>query len=73
MVEKSTFSVDFDDFWTFDVNFWSFLVPKQAPGAYFFGVFLKTVILSKSCSRRCGTMVLEGQSLQKSVRRAIPN
>ena len=73
MVKKSTFSANFDDFWASDVDFWPFLVPKQAPGGYFFGVFLKTVILSKSCSRCGGSTVLEGQTLQKSIRRATPN
>ena len=55
------------------VDFWPFLLPKQVPGGYFFGVFSKTVILSKSCSRCGGSTVLEGQTLQKSIRRATPN
>ena len=34
---------------------------------------MKTVILSKSCSRCGGSTVLEGQTLRKSIRRATPN
>ena len=34
---------------------------------------MKTVILSKLCSRCGGSTVLEGQTLRKSVRRATPN
>ena len=55
------------------VEFRRFWVPKRVPGGYFFGVFSKTVILSKSCSRCGGSTVLEGQTLRKSVRRANPN
>ena len=73
MIKKSTFSANFVDFGVSDVDFQQFLVSKQVPGGYFFGVFLKTVILSKSCSRCGGSTVLEGQTLQKSVRRATPN
>ena len=73
MVKKSTFSVNFGDFGASDVDFWPFLVPKQIPGGYFFGVFLKTVILSKSCSRCGGSTVFKGQTLQKSIPRPTPN
>ena len=55
------------------VNFSPFLVPKQVPGGYFFGVVLKTVILSKSCSRCSGSTIFKGRALEKSVRRATPN
>ena len=48
-------------------------ITQQMPGDYVFGVFSKTVILSKSCSRCGGSTVLEGQTLQKSIRRATPN
>ena len=34
---------------------------------------MKTVILSKSCSRCGGSTIFKGQSFQKSVRRATPN
>ena len=43
------------------------------PGGYFFGVFWKTVILSKSCSCCGGSTIFKGRTLQKSVRRATPN
>ena len=49
------------------------MVSKQVPGGYFFGVFSKTVILSKSCSRCGGSTIFKGQTLQKSVQRATPN
>ena len=55
------------------VDFWPCLLPKQAPGGYFFGVFSKTVILSKSCSRLRNNRIFGGWTLQKSVRRATPN
>ena len=34
---------------------------------------MKTVILSKSCSRCGGSTILKGQTLQKSIRRVAPN
>ena len=34
---------------------------------------MKTVILSKSCSRCGGSTIFKGQTLQKSIRRATPN
>ena len=34
---------------------------------------MKTVILSKSCSRCGGSTIFKGQTFQKSVRRATPN
>ena len=55
------------------VGFRRFWIPKRLPGDYFFGVFLKTVILSKSCSLCGGSTILKGQTLQKSIRRATPN
>ena len=73
MVKKSTFSANFVDFWASDVDFQPFLVPKQVPGGYIFGVSLKTVSLSKSCSRCGGSTIFKGQALQKSVRRATLN
>ena len=54
--------VDFQQFWS----------PKLIPGAFFFGVFWKTVILSKSCSRCGGSTVSKGETLQKSVRSPTP-
>ena len=62
-VKKSTFSGNFGDFGASDVDFQPFLVSKQVPGGYFFGVFLKTVILSKSCSRCGGSTIFKGQTL----------
>ena len=47
--------------------------PKQVPGGYFFGVFLKTVIFSKSRSRLGNNRILQGRTLRKSVPRATPN
>ena len=73
MVKKSTVFANFGDLGASDVDFQPFLVSKQVPGGYFFGVFLKTVILSKSCSRCGGSTVLEGQTVRKSIRRATPN
>ena len=55
------------------VDFSSFSVPKRVPGGYFFGVFSKTAILSKSRSRLGNNRIFEGRTLQKSVRRATPN
>ena len=55
------------------VDFWQFFFPKRVPGGYFFGVFSKTVILSKSRSRCGGSTVFKGQTLQKSIRRAALN
>ena len=72
-VKKSTFSGNFGDFGASDVDFWSFLVSKQAPGGYFFGVFLKTVILPKSCSRCRNNRIFKGRTIQKLVRRATAN
>ena len=48
-------------------------VPKLIPGEYFFGVFSKTVILSKSCSRCGGSVVFQGRTLPKLVPRPTPN
>ena len=73
MAKKLTFSANFDNFWVSDVDFLQFLVKKQVPGDYFFGAFLKTVILSKSCSRCGGSTIVKSQTLQKSVRRPTPN
>ena len=73
MVKKSTFFANFGDFGASDVDFQQFLVSKQVPGGHFFGVFLKTVILSKSCSRCGGSSIFKGQTFQKSTRRATPN
>ena len=55
------------------VDFRRFWVPERIPGGYFSGVFLKTVIFSKSCSRCGGSTVLKGQTLQKSVPSPTPN
>ena len=55
------------------VEFRRFWVPKRLPGGYFFDVFLKTSIFSKSCSRCGGSTVFKGQTLQKSVPRPTPN
>ena len=55
------------------VDFSPFFFPKRVPGGYFFGVFSKTVILSKSCSRCGGSTILKGQTLQNSVRGVTPN
>ena len=55
------------------VEFRRFWVPKRLPGGYFFGVFSKTVIFSKSCSRCGGNLIFKGQTLRKSVPRATPN
>ena len=41
---------------------------KIGSRGYFFGVFLKSVILSKSCSRCGGSTIFKGRALQKSVR-----
>ena len=56
-----------------DVDFRPFLVPKRVSGASFFGVFSKTVILRKSCSRCGGSVVFQGRTLPKSVPRPTPN
>ena len=55
------------------IDFRQFWVSKRLPGGYFFGVFLKTSIFSKSCSRCGGSTVFKGQTIQKSVRRTTPN
>ena len=55
------------------IAFHSFWVAKQVPGGYFSGVFLKTVIFSKSCSRCGGSTVFKGQTFQKSIPRLTPN
>ena len=55
------------------VDFWPFFLPKRVPGGYFFGVFSKTVILSKSCSHCGGSTILKGQTLQNSVRGVTSN
>ena len=55
------------------VDFWPFFLPKQALGGYFFGVFSKTVILSKSCSHCGNNTILKGRTLQNSVRGVTPN
>ena len=41
------------------VDFRRFWVPKQVPAAYFFGVFSKTVLLLKSCSRCGGSTIFK--------------
>ena len=41
------------------VDFRRFGVPKQVPGAYFFGVFSKTAILLKSCSCCGGSTIFK--------------
>ena len=55
------------------VDFSSFSVPKRIPGGYFFGVFSKTAISSKSRSRLGNNRIFEGRTVRKSVRRATPN
>ena len=55
------------------IHFYLFLLAQQVPGAYFFVLYLKMVILSKSCSRCGGSTILEGLTLHKSIRRATPN
>ena len=59
------------------IDFEQFSVKKRIPGDYFFQCFFEngesSVILSKSCSRCGWIMILKGQTLQKSVRRATPN
>ena len=55
------------------VDFSPFFLPKRVPGGYFFGVFSKTVILSKSCSHCGNNTILKGRTLQKSVRGVTPN
>ena len=69
-LQKSTFSGNFG---AADVDFRPFWLPKRVPGGYFFGVFLKTSIFSKSCSRCGGSTVFKGQTFEKSIRRATPN
>ena len=46
----------------------AFRTRKIRSRGYFFGVFLKSVILSKSCSRCGGSTIFKGRALQKSVR-----
>ena len=48
-------------------------MPKRVPGSYFFGVFSKTAISSKSRSRLGNNRIFEGRTFQKSIRRATPN
>ena len=55
------------------VDFWPFSVPKRVPGGYFFGVFSKTAISSKSRSRLGNNTIFEGRTVRKSVRRATPD
>ena len=55
------------------VDFWTFSVPKRIPGGYFFGVFSKTAISSKSRSRLGNNRIFEGRTVRKSVRRATPD
>ena len=55
------------------VDFSSFSVPKRIPGGYFFGVFSKTAISSKSRSRLGNNRIFEGRTVRKSVRRATPD
>ena len=50
------------------VEFRRFWVPKRLPGGYFFGVFLKTVILSKSCSRLGEIAIFHVSSLRKTIK-----
>ena len=70
---KRPFSGIFGFFLPPDVNSGPFWVPKRVPGGYFFGVFSKTAILSKSRSRLGNNTIFEGRTVQKSVRRATPN
>ena len=73
MTKNTTFSGNLSISGRPDVDFRPFWVPKQVPAVYFFGVFSKTVILSKSCSRCGGSTVFKGQTLQKSIPRPTPN
>ena len=50
------------------VDFSPFFLPKRVHGGYFFGVFSKTVILSKSCSRCGGSIIVKGGTLPKSIK-----
>ena len=45
------------------VDFSSFSVPKRVPGGYFFGVFSKTAISSKSRSRLGNNRIFEGRTV----------
>ena len=54
----------------FSNSFWS---QNRSPEITFSVFVSKTVIFSKSCSRCGGSTVLEGQTFQKSIRRATRN
>ena len=56
---QTTFSRNLSIFGGPDVDFRSFWVSKQVLAAHFFGVFSKTVILLKSCSRCGGSTVFK--------------
>ena len=56
---KTTSSRDFCDFWSPRRRFATILGPKQIPGAYFFSIFLKPLILLKSCSRCGGSTIFK--------------
>ena len=57
--QKSTFMAKFAISGRSGVDFRRFWVPKLVPAADFFGVFSKTVILLKSCSRCGGSTVFK--------------
>ena len=57
--QQTTFSRNFSIFGGPGVDFRRFWVPKQVPAAHFFGVFSKTTILLKSCSRCGGSTVFK--------------
>ena len=54
------------------VDFRRFYLRKHLPGASIFGVFSRTAIMSKSCSRCSGNTIFKCRTLQKSTRRATP-
>ena len=49
-----------------------FYLRKHLPGASIFGVFSRTAIMSKLCSRCSGNTIFKCRTLQKSTRRATP-
>ena len=63
----------FSNFGLSSVTSGPFWVPKLVPGRSIFRAFSKNVIFSESRSRCGGSTVLEGRTLQKSIRRATPN
>ena len=65
----------FCDFGSPGRRFLAIFGPNQngSPQATFSVFFLKTVILSKSCSHCRNNRIFKGRTLQKSVRRATPN